>query len=411
MIELYGKYTSAKIMTDDLEPECISQIERIINHPVFTNQVVIMPDAHAGKGSVIGFTMPLSDFVIPNVIGVDIGCGMVCASIGNDLKEHPEKADKKIQSVVPMGTSIHKKQVFQDFNYNEINKRLSLFLKAIRKRFNIDVQPIEIDKYWIKDKIRQTGIEPERFFNSVGTLGGGNHFIEIGKSEDEYFLTIHSGSRNFGLKTAEYWQNVAIKNMSSEDETSDRKSKKSKKIPFRDRELACLEGKEMMSYLIDMLFAQYYAHLNRMKMLELITDKLHWQIQGELIESVHNYIDLSDFIIRKGAIKAMEGQKLIIPFNMRDGIMICEGKGNQEWNYSAPHGAGRIMSRSKAKQLIDLEEYRNSMKGIYSSCINKDTIDESPMVYKNPALIERLIEPTAKVLFKIKPVLNIKAAE
>jgi len=411
MIELKGKYTTAQIMIDEVEQECISQIDRMINHPVFSNQVVIMPDTHAGKGSVIGFTMPLSNYVIPNVIGVDIGCGMITSSIGNTLNEHPEKIDRKIQSVIPMSTSIHASNQSEKIDYDAVNKMQAMFIHNYNQMFATNYQMHEYNEQWLNAKIKQIGIDHHRFYNSLGTLGGGNHFIEIGISNNNYYLTIHSGSRNFGLKIAEYWQKIALGNMEVTDISDEVIKKKKKKISGAHKELACLDAENMMHYLRDMIFAQYYAHLNRKSMLNLIAHRLKINIEGETIESTHNYIDFKDMIIRKGAIRAYTAEKMIIPFNMRDGILICEGKSNHNWNFSAPHGAGRLMSRSKAKQVINLEDYKQSMKGIFSSCVNKNTIDESPMVYKNPKIIEKLIEPTADILFRIKPVLNIKATE
>jgi len=401
MIELKGKFTDATIMIDELEQECFTQIEKMINHPAFTRKVVIMPDTHAGKGSVIGFTMPLTEFVIPNVIGVDIGCGMISANIGKNLVDHPDKMDRKIQSVVPMSTSIHSKKMFDQFDYEYVNSIQSEFIKNFNSTFGTKHIVHEYNDKWLGNKIKQIGIDSHRFYQSLGTLGGGNHFIEIGKSEEDYYLTIHSGSRHFGLKVAEYWQKIAINNSSEEINL--------KKV--KNRELACLIGDEMIDYLRDMIFAQYYAQLNRKNIYTLIVDRLKIQFDKHIIESIHNFIDFKDLIIRKGAIRSYSGEKMIIPFNMRDGILICEGKSNKDWNFSAPHGAGRLMSRSKAKQSIDFEKYKQSMKGIFSSCVNKNTIDESPMVYKNPLTIEKLIQPTANVQVRIKPVLNIKASE
>ncbi|MBL6962470.1 MAG: RtcB family protein [Bacteroidetes bacterium] len=430
MLQLNGKYTTANIMIDDVEPECMSQITRMINHPVFSKQVVIMPDTHAGKGSVIGFTMPITDLLIPNIIGVDIGCGMISAKLGPDLPEKLEKLDRKIQSSIPMSTSIHPHSQAETLDFESANKTAQTFILNYNQQFGTNYEMPEYNKDWLKKKLLQIGIDPKRFYHSIGTLGGGNHFIEIGISDGNYYITVHSGSRHFGARIAEYWQHKAkSKQEPANEQMADqiaRLQKKgikgkqlNKKIReinrknpvIKDKDLAPLDGHDMMAYLSDMVFAQQYASLNRHSMLRIILENIKVAFSGEIIESVHNFIDFEDLVIRKGAIRSYKTEKMIIPFNMRDGILICEGKSNEEWNFSAPHGAGRIMSRSKAKKTVDIEDYKKSMQGIYSTCINKNTLDESPMVYKNAKLIERLIQPTAEVLYKIKPVLNIKAGD
>lgn len=429
MFTLQGKHTTAKIFINDIEDECVRQINSLINHEAFTEQVCIMPDTHAGKGSVIGFTMPLGDKVIPNVIGVDIGCGMLMANLGGKIKFSPAEADKLINRNIPMGFSINKSPKISDEDFDGFKKQAYDFINGFYKTFGTSYSHPEFDDNWIESKILQVGIAANVFYNSIGSLGGGNHFIEVGKGDRDYYLTIHSGSRNFGLKVANYWQNKAIQNFSNineveyneqvvriKKETRNKKNleKEIKKLHKRsnvgvNRDLAFLEGEDMMGYLIDMCFAQYYASLNRKIMFEQIKKVLDIKEVGEIVESIHNYIDFKDFIIRKGAISSYEGEKMIIPFNMRDGILLCEGKSNVEWNYSAPHGAGRIMSRSKAKKHVQLEEFKKSMKGIYSSSVCASTLDESPFVYKNSKMIEKAIEPTARILDRIKPILNIKA--
>ncbi|MEA3496008.1 MAG: RtcB family protein [Bacteroidota bacterium] len=416
-------------MINDVEPECIKQIQNMIDHSAFTKDVVIMPDTHAGKGSVIGFTMPLSEKIIPNVIGVDIGCGMISVKFGGNLNFSIPEADKKIKKIIPMGFKIHPKPVLKNLDLSIPNKAVSNFVSQFNKKFNTNYLPTEISNEWLQNKIQEVGIKKETFYNSIGSLGGGNHFIEIGKSNNNYFLTIHSGSRNFGLRIADYWQKVAINNFTKtpsfeykkeveriKKTTKDKKKIKQKikelRIDFPidfNKELAFLTGNQMMQYLTDMIFAQYYASLNRKTILERIIKVLEIENIIEEIESVHNYVDFNDFIIRKGAISSYSGKKMIIPFNMRDGLLICEGITNESWNFSAPHGAGRIMSRTKAKKTVNLEAFKNSMKNVYSSCISEKTLDESPFVYKDSKLIESLIKPSAKIIERVKPILNIKA--
>jgi len=422
MIELQGKYTAASICIDEVEDECISQINHMINHPAFTNKVVIMPDTHAGKGSVIGFTMPLSNKIIPNVIGVDIGCGMLLANIGEKFDHSLAKVDSIIQKEIPMGFSINLSSNSDHLDYNIPNRLVIDFMREFNARFKTTYSPAEYNSQWLAKKLNQLEMKASVFFNSLGSLGGGNHFIEIGKGEKNYYLTIHSGSRNFGLKIAEFWQKIAINNFciekpqlrSKEIQQQKEKNKVQKiKKPFKadfSRELAYLEDDQMMNYLFDMIFAQYYASLNRKIIMQKICKLLNLGTKEEMIESVHNYVDFKDFVIRKGAISSYLDQMMIIPFNMRDGLLICKGRSNKEWNYSAPHGAGRIMSRSKAKQKFGLDEFKASMKGIYSTSIKNSTIDEAPFVYKDSAMIEKLIQPTAEIVEKVKPVLNIKSA-
>lgn len=431
MIEIKGKYTTAKIMINDVEEECLGQVSKMINHEAFTNPVCIMPDTHAGKGSVIGFTMPMSQKVIPNVIGVDIGCGVLMANIGKELKHSLAQIDKAIHAEIPMGFRILKRPETVEFDYEQLNTISQKFTNEVNCRFHKKyIRPV-YSPDWIKHRLEVTTISEERFFNSIGTLGGGNHFIEIGKGDSGFYITIHSGSRNFGARVAEFWQKKAISRSSLLSEVEykneiikikkavrhrkqiEKEIKKLNKDVFQkvDRELAWLEGEQMMEYLYDMIFAQYYANLNRRQMMKKILKVMDVVPCFEMLESIHNYIDFRDLVIRKGAISSYDGEKMIIPFNMRDGILICEGISNPEWNFSAPHGAGRIMSRSQAKKSLSMESFQKSMRGIYSSTICTGTLDESPFAYKDSILIEKAIEPTAKVLEKIKPILNVKSKD
>ena len=389
MIDLKGKYNKdCKIFTDNIDEESYSVLYKILNEKASEDvKIRIMPDTHLGKGIVVGFTMPLTDRVNPFHIGVDIGCGMLTSKLSDEIKDIPlEKIDKTIKQNIPMGQSTHKKSFNTLFNFKELNELIRNFIINYNKKFNTKFEVFEIDNEYIENLCKRVEIDLEKFHNSVGTLGGGNHFIEIGKSSNnDYYITIHSGSRNFGNQVCRYHAKIA---KNSED--------------------CYLQDKEMFDYLIDMVIAQYYAKINRETILKIIKDLLNIEIE-DTFSSVHNFIDFEDFIIRKGAIRSYEGEKMIIPFNMRDGILICEGKSNEDWNFSAPHGAGRVLSRMQAKKQIDMKDFIDSMKGIYSSSVCKNTLDESPMAYKNPKDIENLIEPTVKVVDRLKPILNIKA--
>jgi len=426
MIEYTGKYTTAKVMIDQIDEETARQINTFINHPVFTNPVAIMPDCHAGKGSVIGFTMEMTDKIIPNTIGVDIGCGMLAVNIGKFPEFDPYDADKIIRTLIPFGFDVYNKKpamnMQRQFNWKHVSERNRLFCLRFNERFDAKMTPTEYDYDGFLLKCKEIDMNAKRANNSIGTFGGGNHFIEIGKDQnDDMWLTIHTGSRQLGERICRYWQRSKanfshqIAKVKFEIELAkikdtytskaDRKKisgliKEAKEQlgldrPVKLKELDWIEDVAMHGYLTDMIFAQAYPGA---------------ELSGDIIETVHNYIDFDDFIIRKGAIASYEGRYMIIPFNMEDGILICEGKSNPEWNYSAPHGAGRVLSRSQAKKkynstLSSVEE-RMANGGIYSSVVPVDEIKEA---YKDPKIIEEAIGPTAKILNRIKPILNLKA--
>ena len=406
MYELKGKYTNAKITIDNLESECLDQIRTFINHPGFTNHVAIMPDAHTGKGSCVGFTMKLNPSkIIPQVIGVDIGCGVLSVNLGQNVPEIcTNKLDKKIRRNIPFGMNtytMHDRwtvRMEKEFPWKQANNKLNDFRLEWEKTFNEKFPHIEYNYNWFVNKCKELNITEQRIVNSLGTLGGGNHFIEFGKSEktNDIWLTVHSGSRNFGKMICEHWQ---------------RKTVNTSGIMI-DKELYYLEGADVFGYITDMIFAQEYASFNRKRIANNIFEilKTDTPIKPiEEIESVHNYIDFSDWMIRKGGIRSYTGEKMVIPFNMRDGILICEGKSNPTWNCSAPHGAGRVLSRSAAKKQIQLEDFQKSMSGIFSTSVNQQTIDESPMAYKDCKIIENALEETAVVVDKIKTIHNLKS--
>ena len=394
MINLNGKYTNAKIMIDHADENCMSQIIQMINHEAFTNPVAIMPDCHSGKGSVIGFTMGVGNKLIANIIGVDISCGMLSFNVGK-IKINHQDFDDKIREKIPFGINVNKKG---------------------KTRLNQKYQSL----------CNRVGIDFDYAVHSIGSLGSGNHFLEIGVSQNngDTWITIHSGSRNLGKKVCEYWQDIASKkdfidpriyfeeikknydksewNKRYKDYKQTIKNVKKSELDFLDK------PSDIKGYLDDMVLCQEYAKLNRQTMQLDIIDILNIQEIHDQIETVHNYIDFRDNIIRKGAISSYVGERMIIPFNMRDGILICEGKSNPEWNYSAPHGAGRVYSRSKAKSDLSLEKFEYDMKGIFSTSVCNGTIDESPDAYKDSKIIEKAIEPTAIILDRIIPIHNMK---
>ncbi len=352
-----------KIFTDNIEEEAIDQIDLLLEQEPFKDcKIRIMPDVHSGKGCVIGFTADLGNKVIPNIVGVDIGCGMLCVELGKvdlDLA----RIDKIINKVIPAGRSIREHKLTDFAKIND--------LYCLRELRDI-----------------------KKFNKSIGTLGGGNHFIEIDKDEEgNKYLVIHTGSRNLGKQVADYYQGLAIELCKQE-------------LP---RDLCYLEGKYRDMYLHDMKICQEYASLNRSYIAREILKNMGLQIYIPHFETIHNYISFEDNIVRKGAISAKKGERVLIPINMRDGSIIAIGKGNEDWNQSAPHGAGRIMSRKKAKEMFKLEDFKESMKDVYTTSVVKETIDEAPFVYKPMQEILDNIKDTVEVERVIKPIYNFKA--
>ena len=428
MIELKGKYTDATIMIDDVEADVFEQVYAVINSPTSKGlKVVIQIDAHPGSGICIGFTMELGEYLNPLHLGVDLNCGMLSGRFSTDKKLNFEKIDREIREQVPMGFNVHENAVVKSLPYDKIQQHADTFTKKYNDKFGTSyVAPTYNDK-WLETKLKELKMDVPTFWKSIASLGSGNHFIEMGKAEisGDYWVTVHSGSRNFGLKVANYWTNVAkgtvflaSKEYNAELNDIHMNTNPKSLIPKKVQELKekykiginkeYLSGENMMNYLYDVIFAYQYALSSRTAMLDIIADIIGLNGYDEVISTVHNYIDFNDFIIRKGSIASHKGQKMIIPFNMRDGILLCEGKSNPSFNFSAPHGSGRVGSRSHAKKNLDLELFKKEMKGIYSSSVCKETLDESPMAYKKSSMIEELIEPTATIIDRIKPVLNLK---
>ena len=402
MIEIVGKFNTAICYTDTLEPTAYAQIETVCNEEAFANSKIrIMPDVHAGKGCTIGTTMTIVDKVVPNMVGVDIGCGMYTVNLGKvdiDLEKFDEAAH-----TIPCGRNVW---------------------EGRQERFDLT-----------RLRCYRSLKDTKRLERSLGTLGGGNHFIEIDvDDEGNKYLIIHSGSRNLGTQVAEHYQGIAIDlNLGKEEyfkkreeiiRTYKEQGRRSEiqstlkqmekeweaKEPTIPRELCFLYGSFMEDYLHDIHICQEFAKRNREKMAEVLL-QLTGLASVETFQTIHNYIDVDEKILRKGSVSAKAGEKLLIPINMRDGSLICIGKGNAEWNYSAPHGAGRLMSRSAAFERLTMEEYQAQMAGIYTTCVNTATLDESPMAYKNMDEIVANIEPTAEIIAHIKPIYNFKAAE
>lgn len=322
-----------------------------------------MPDAHAGAGSVVGTTMTIGDRITPNLVGVDIGCGMEVVRLGKCRMDF-KKLDSVIRQSVPSGFAIRK--------------------QAHHFASRADLSGLTCAR----------AINKEKFLKSVGTLGGGNHFIEVARDETagDYYLIIHSGSRNPGMQTALFHQKIAGDDRPEE-------------VPF---ELAYLEGQKFEDYAHDVEIMQDYAALNRRAIADEILKGMKWKADSSF-STIHNYLEMETMILRKGAVSAQKGEKLIIPMNMRDGSLLCEGLGNPDWNYSAPHGAGRIFSRKEAKEKITLTQFKQAMEGVYSTSVSRDTLDESPQAYKPMSDIVAQIGETVQIRSILKPVYNFKA--
>ncbi|EMA55863.1 RNA-splicing ligase RtcB [Halococcus salifodinae] len=461
-----GDHTTAEVYLDEENLEALTreQIQEMVDHEAFTEPVRVMPDAHPGAGCVIGFTMPLDDKVVPNVVGSDIGCGMFAIKLAEKPALSNAEIDERIRETIPMGWHAHDNQAYHignDFPWQETTHKIDRLQDSLNEE--IDFEGYDLDHF--KDLCERAQVDLNKAINQMGTLGGGNHFIEIAESEQtgEWWAVFHSGSRALGNAVAEYWQETATERrnestvpllteedvpeeireaggtaamLTGEDgrridmeraaafcrETFDgqaieanlnrirqvRHDRAEQLEDDRNTHLDYLEGEAAHGYLIDMAFCQTYAWENRRYMGELVADALGVEI-ADSIHSPHNLIDFDDLIIRKGATRAHDGERLIVPFNMGEGSVILEGKGNDDWNRSAPHGAGRDGSRTWAKDEFTMEEFESAMDGVFSTSISEETLDESPMSYKDPALIESRLAETGEIKDRLAPVINCKA--
>lgn len=478
-IELTGAHTTARIMVDEddlVEAGCLDQIRELIDHPAFTEPVRIMPDTHRGAGAPIGFSMPLPDRIVPNVVGVDVGCGMAATNLGPDLPLAHEERERRVRDAVPMGRSVHDyddaPHLVDEFPFERANDVFERFGDAYEERFGEPIDPVEFDfagydgEYFTslcERVLADQRLGVGHVIKSAGTLGGGNHFVEFSRAREsgDYWLVIHSGSRYLGKAVAEYWQaratsyrntgavrdalpdgweryvkfdpetvadadlhawvtggmgeshirkervredfegdeiNAAFRTLADLNEASE----------DRNTDLDPLVGREAHGYYVDMLFAQQYARWNRELMSDAVCEAIGVS-PVDRFQSIHNYVDFEDLTVRKGATPAREGQRLVIPFNMADGSVLARGKGNEAYNHTAPHGAGRVMSRRDAYDSIPMAAFADAMDGIYSESVTEATRDEAPMAYKPADAIADAIEPTAEVEERLDVVHNLKA--
>ena len=398
MFELQGKFATAKVFADMADEKAIAQVISLLNQSYAEgSRIRMMPDIHAGAGCTIGTTMTITDKVCPNLVGVDIGCGMETTRLCETHVDF-EALDRLIRQSIPSGF-------------------------AIRKDPHRYAARVNLNDLYCADHV-----DIDRAYRSIGTLGGGNHFIEVDRDQEgDLYLVIHSGSRHLGVEIATYYQKAAFKALTRRPgEIQDvieqlKKEGRQREIqtvlqamkaekPWIPEQLAYAEGELMEQYLHDMQIAQTFAALNRQAMTDVILDGMGLH-EDDQFTTVHNYIDLDHMILRKGSVSAQDGETLLIPINMRDGSLLCVGKGNGDWNCSAPHGAGRLMSRSAAKEAFTVAEFRQSMDGIYTTSVSASTLDECPMAYKSMESILQNIGPTVDVVSVLKPVYNFKAGE
>lgn len=397
-MEIKGKYNLAKVYTDVVDPIATQQLQDICDSEAFKDSVIrIMPDVHAGTGCTVGTTMTITDKAVPNMVGVDIGCGMEVTQI-KERELDLEKLDKLIYATIPSGSDV------RDTKHPLSDKIDLTQLRCFRK------------------------IKSEMAYKSIGTLGGGNHFIEVDKDDEgNLFIVVHSGSRHLGVEVASFYQEQAYKQMCGCAAYQLRQVISQYREQGRDKEIqteidrrnattidypmesAYLVGELFEDYIHDMKIVQQFATLNRQAMVDEIVSGLGLTVVDQFT-TIHNYIDTDTMILRKGAVSAKSGEKILIPINMRDGSLICLGLGNKDWNESAPHGAGRLMSRKTARNSLTMEEFKQEMQGIYSTSIKESTLDESPMAYKDMKDIVSNIGPTVDIVKQIKPIYNFKAS-
>jgi len=485
-IEITGKYTDATIHADRsmVDDTCLTQVQGLTQHEAFRNKIELMPDAHAGAGAVIGFTMPLGDHICPNTVGVDVGCGMTAYNLGvdpvieiadiDDSNELLRDADERIREAVPTGRKTFADtpteqdyHIVDDFPWDVCaDKCTSLYRNY--DGVDRDAEVPDYGKEYFLDLCERVGYDVNRAINSIGTLGGGNHFIELSKSDatGEYWVVVHSGSRGIGYAIADYWQERAHENCDDRapvvhqylsgvpdwsykfdlDDVSDvelldwLQGGMGEDWKNTDEIADCLDGEEIgelidqlndtaryvsensggdeldyldtddlrAGYLADMVFAQTYARESRAQMCQAVADVFNAEVQ-EVIVSTHNYIDTDDLVIRKGATRVWEDERAIIPFNMADGAVIVRGRGNDDWHCSAPHGAGRRGSRTWAESEFSVGEFAESMDGVFSTSVSEATLDEAPMAYKDHNKILEYLDETAEVEETLTPICNIKA--
>ena len=443
MRQLQGKYCQdCKIFTDNVEEEAVRLVQSMLEQPAFADSHIrIMPDVHMGKGITIGFSAPLGKFVNPNHVGVDIGCTVSTMELSTVIPtERYAEFERMVGEAIPTGHRINGSEVI---DREEFYAFLNAEYQQVVRDFPEMVLPVEeINAEYVSRFLVRIGMNAETFFRSLPSLGGGNHFLEYGvastssptEEDGRGFFTAHCGSRHLGVRVCNYWARKCSENSTEISEADMRRAVEEVKASCADRTqwprlineaklrlreeeymMDYLSGDFLKGYLSDMVITQAYARFNHIMIHRLVANILREIFNIEVVREIyttHNYIDFKDHpMLRKGAIRAYADELCIIPFNMRDGLAICRGKSNPDWNFTAPHGAGRILSRTAAKMQLKMEEFRKTMTNVYSTTVCEGTIDESPMAYKPMDEIVRLIEPTVEILFFVRPKINIKATD
>ena len=432
--EILFKIGESKIFLPygQVDEETMKQIEVMVKEPT-TNHARFMPDCHKSSGCCVGFTNMIVNGIVPNYVGGDIGCGILSYNSGIKLREKKyPKIEELIRTMVPMGENVHKLPIVENFDriYQESNKQLLNLKDEIP---NIVSQDFKYDDEYFNNLCKKIKCNKGHIQRSLGTLGSGNHYFEVNvNSEGTAYFTVHSGSRFLGQKVCNYHQ-AMLKNKTKfnfdlfEKKAKELKKKIKDKKEYKraennlylqmqqsvkdNKDEPYLNKEEMKEYLVDMIFTQNYASENRKLMIKSVIDKLDFNdmypFENNYLETIHNYIDFNRMILRKGAISAEEGELCIISLNMRDGILICQGKGNKDWNYSSAHGCGRIMSRDKTK-FLRLDDFKKEMENVYSTSVSKETLDESPMAYRDVDLIKKCLYDSVNIVSQLKPIINVK---
>lgn len=412
----------------EIDMETMKQIKYMASTMILKN-VRVMPDCHKGHGCCVGLTAQIDDKVFPRYVGVDIGCGISMYPLNIKLKPKKiPKVEQLIRAVIPMGKNRHTTLKMRDSDWDYLERVCTADLEGLKERFPTTTLPIKIDREWIEEMLAKIGGSIKDDLKTVGTLGGGNHYVEInGETDGKNYITVHSGSRSIGYKICTYHQNKI-------DETSKldriklatkfkairRKHKVSKVVKELEKQVVeeekaklkpkYLEGDDMIEYLLDMIVGQNLATLNRNVMIRSFVENLLGDDmfdETQIIETRHNYIDFKRFVLRKGSISAEKGETCIISLNMKDGILLCRGKGNPDWNYSSAHGCGRVLNRARAARL-DMKTFRKEMEDVYSTCVRKETLDESPMAYRDVDLVKSCLEESVDIIEQLKPIINCK---
>ena len=421
---------------EEIDDETIKQIESISNEPT-TNHARFMPDCHKSSGCCVGFTNMIKNGIVPNYVGGDIGCGILSFNSGIKLREkNYQKVEKLIREMVPMGENVHDKPIVEsDGNeMKSIFNKSNLHLIALQSIYpDITDTNFEYNNEYFDNLCKKIKCNKGHILKSLGTLGSGNHYFEINvDSQDNCYFTVHSGSRFLGQKVCYYHQDrlkdkkklnfdlfdkkckeikKSIKDKKERKKKEDEIFKEMNEEVEKNKNEPYLNNEEMKEYLIDMIFTQNYASENRKIMIKQVINNLNYSYMNNfddhLLETIHNYIDFNRMILRKGAISAEKNEICIISLNMRDGILICKGKGNEDWNYSSAHGCGRILNRNETK-FLDLKTFEKEMENVYSTSVRKETLDESPMAYKDVNLIKKCLEGNIEVIEQFRPIINVK---